>query len=309
MTTWGTVSLVRGASDDILRFAAHHLDLGAQHMYIYLDEPNPRAFDALTQHPKISVRLCDDAFWQKRNRTRPEKHQVRQTALATSTYRKTGLDWLAHIDVDEFLWASEPVCDLLRSVPAKVPAVRVRPIEALATGTDLYKAHIPKGPERETLVQRIYPNFGAFVLGGFLSHVQGKLIVRTGMKSLSLRIHNIYQNKDEVPCKFELSQIDLCHRHAPDWDHWKAHYAFRLDRGSYRAGMSPNVSRERGGLNKNELLSWIETEQGPDGLRAFFDEMSGSDPETLAQLKDHDLIRYRPLDLDRKVAKHFPGSG
>ncbi len=309
MITWGIVSMVRGPTDTILGFAAHHLDLGADFLYIYMDEPNPDAFEALSCHPKIRVRNCDDAFWQERRRNRPEKHQIRQTVHATFAYRYTKLDWLAHIDVDEFLWSPEPITDLLSSVPADKPAVRVRPIEAIGGSEDLYKAHIPNSADREAIVEEIYPSYGAFVLGGFLSHVQGKLFVRSGMENLNFRIHNLFQNKKLLPCKFEVPQIELCHRHAPDWEHWIAHYKFRMDRGSYQPGMSPNVPRDQGGLNKNELLSWIEAEQGPDGLRAFYTEMSGADPDVRARLEAHSMIKHRPLNLDEKVAKHFPGSG
>ena len=305
--TWGIVSMVRGSAEDILGFVAHHLELGADQLYIYLDEPNRRAFQALRAHPKVRVRLCDDAFWVKRKRTRPEKHQIRQTVHATHIYKRTNLDWLAHIDVDEFLWSSEPIADVLRSVPADIPGFRVRPIEALAGGDDLYKAHIPKGPGREALVQDLYPTYGGFVLGGFLSHVQGKLFVRAGLPNLSFRIHNLFQNKKLLPCKTELPQLELCHRHAPDWDHWIGHYDFRMNRGSYQPGMSPNVPRYKGGLSKNELLSWIEAEQGMDGLRAFYAEMSGQDPDVRARLEQHGLIRHRPLNLPDKIAKHFPG--
>ncbi|WP_253762149.1 MULTISPECIES: glycosyltransferase family 2 protein [unclassified Ruegeria] len=308
MTTWGIVSMVRGSTENVLRFVAHHLELGADFMYIYMDEPNRHTFRALRMHPKVRVRVCDDAFWEKRGRARPEKHQVRQTVHATFAYRNTPLDWLTHIDVDEFLWSPIPIAEVLGNVPPNLNAARVRPMEALAGGDDLYKAHIPQGPNREALVEAIYPTYGAFVLGGFLSHVQGKLFVRTGLKYLNFRIHNLFQNKKLLPCKYELPEVELCHRHAPDWDHWIGHYQFRMDRGSYQAGMAPNVPREQGGLNKNELLNWIEDEQGMEGLRAFFYEMSGADPEVRARLDRHGLLRHRPLDLDEKMAKHFPGS-
>ncbi|MBO9444850.1 glycosyltransferase family 2 protein [Ruegeria sp. R14_0] len=300
--------MVRGSTRDILGFAAHHLGLGADYLYIYMDEPNHAAHRTLRNHPKIRVRICDDAFWKNRKRDRPERHQVRQTLHATFAYRNTDLDWLAHLDVDEFLWSEKPIREQLNAVPNEIPAVRVRPMEEMAGGEDLYKAYIPSGPDRSALVQSLYPNYGEFVLGGFLSHTQGKLIARTGMEKLNFRIHNLFQNKEPLTCKFELSGLELCHRHAPDWEHWMAHYRFRMDRGSYQAGMSPNVPRELGGLNKNELFSWIEEEQGTDGLRAFYDEISGADPEVRARLQEHGLIRHRPLDLDTKIAKHFPGS-
>ncbi|CUJ88336.1 hypothetical protein RUE5091_00685 [Ruegeria denitrificans] len=306
--TWGIVSTVRGPAPDILRFVAYHLDLGVDRIYIYLDEPNSTAFDALEQHPLVDVFTCDESFWANRKRARPERHQNRQTANASYTYRNTDLGWLAHIDVDEFLWSDSAITQKLADVPALTPAVRVRPMEAIAGGQDLYKAHIPGGPDREAIVQSIYPNFGGFVLGGFFSHVQGKLLVRTGMEKLSFRIHNLFQNKKLLPCKFELPGLELCHRHAPDWDHWQTHLRFRLARGSYQPGMSLNVPRDRGGMNMNELLSWIEAESGMDGLHSFFDEISGADPDVRARLEQHGLIRHRPLGLDEKFRKHFPGS-
>lgn len=308
MTRWGIVSTVRGAASDILRFAAYHLDLGVDQMYLYLDEPNPKAFNALNRHPKIEVRNCDAGFWAYRQRERPDKHQIRQTANASFTYRKADTDWLAHIDVDEFLWSERPIAEVLSDVSKDIPGVRIRPIEAIANVDDLYKAYIPKSPDREDIVQSLYPNYGAFVLGGFFSHVQGKLFARTGLPQINFRIHNLFQNGEILPTRTELTEVDLCHRHAPDWDHFLAHYRFRMERGSYQPGMSPNVPRDQGGMNKNELLSWIEAEEGLSGLRAFFDEISGADPAVRARLEQRDLIQHRPLSLDQKLGKHFPGS-
>jgi hypothetical protein len=306
--TWGIVSTTRAPLADILRFAAYHLDLGVDRLVIFLDEPNRRAVRILREHPRIGVRVCNDAYWQRRKRARPEKHQVRQSFNANLIYRQTDLDWLAHIDVDEFLWSDTPIPDLLSAVPRHIPAVRVRPIEALTGDDDLYKAFIPAGSRRDELVEEIYPVYGGFVLGGFLGHVQGKLFVRTGLPNLRDRIHNLYQNGTFLPCKTELTGVDLCHRHAPDWDHWLAHYRFRLARGSYQPGGTLNVARERGGLNKHELLSWIEEDQGIEGLRAFFNEIGGADPNVRKRLHEHGMIRHRPLELEEKVAKHFPGS-
>ncbi|WP_171124740.1 glycosyltransferase family 2 protein [Ruegeria sp. HKCCA4707] len=308
MTTWGIVSTVRGTAKDILRFVAYHLDLGADQIFLFLDEPCPDAFNVLIRHPKVEVRICDTRFWAYRQRKRPDTHQVRQTANASFTYRKAQVDWLTHIDLDEFLWTQTPVDEQLAEIPDDVPAVRVRPIEPVGGTQDQYKAYIPTGQGRDGIMQTLYPNYGAFVLGGFLSHVQGKLFVRTGLPQINFRIHNLFQNGEMCPVKTELPGIDLCHRHAPDWDHFRAHVLFRMQSGSYRAGMSPNVPREQGGLNMNELLSWIMTEGGETGLRAFYDEISGTDPEVYARLKQHGLIRYRPFNLDEKLAKHFPGT-
>ncbi|MFY2824933.1 hypothetical protein [Ruegeria sp. MALMAid1280] len=58
----------------------------------------------------------------------------------------------------------------------------------------------------------------------------------------------------------------------------------------------------------NELHSYIETESGLGSLRYFIDEFIGADPSVRARIKQQDLIRHRPLGLDEKLGKHFPGS-
>ncbi|WP_171129839.1 MULTISPECIES: glycosyltransferase family 2 protein [unclassified Ruegeria] len=306
--SWGIVATTRAPLPDILRFAAYHLDLGADRVHLLLDEPNRRAVRILRQNPKIDIRVCSDDYWQRRKIDRPDKHQVRQSKNADFIYRQTDVDWLAHIDVDEFLWPKTPIPDLLHDIPDDIPAVRIRPIEALAGDDDRYKAFIPEGPRRAALVEALYPNYGPFLVSGFLSHTQGKLFVRTGLPEISDRIHTIFQYKQLLPCNTELPQIDLCHRHAPSWDHWMSHYRYRLQHGSYKPGLKRNTARALGGLNKHELLSWIEAEQGQPGLRAFYDEMSAANPDVRARLEKHGLILHRPLALDQKVLKHFPGT-
>src|SRR6056297_626973 len=103
--TWGLVSTIKAPSIDILSFAAHHLEMGAGVVHIFLDEDAPEARAALEAHPRCRVTLTDDAYWAHRREGRPENHQPRQTVNATKCYKDgPGVDWLGHFDVDEFLW-------------------------------------------------------------------------------------------------------------------------------------------------------------------------------------------------------------
>jgi hypothetical protein len=130
--TWGVVSTIKAPARDILSFAAYHLELGAHRVIVYLDDENPAAFKVLKAHPKCRVIECDDAYW-KRRKGRPEKHQARQTANATRCYRRgPGVDWLAHIDLDEFLWPQSPLTAQLAMLDDTVISARIRPVEALA---------------------------------------------------------------------------------------------------------------------------------------------------------------------------------
>lgn len=309
---WGVVTTIKAPARDILEFAAHYIEAGAHRIYIYLDAPCPEARPLLKAHPRIRLFDCDDASWQKREKSgKPEKHQVRQTKNATRTYRRQAreVDWLIHLDVDEFLWSERPVNEILGALGNDVQCARVFPIESLAGDGTAFKGLIPKGPERVQVAARLYPTFGEHMKGGFLSHVQGKLFVRPGMEQAKFRIHNIMVGDIENPNLVELSGIDLCHFHARSWDQWLGHYRYRHAKGSYRSDLGPKNRDERVALNLHDLFHLVESESGTDGLRHFFDEVCADTPDHRQRLQAEGLLRIIDLELDRKRQKHFPDFG
>ncbi|MEX0287457.1 MAG: glycosyltransferase family 2 protein [Paracoccaceae bacterium] len=307
MTRWGLVSTIKAPVRDILAFAAHHLDLGAARLYLYLDAPNPEAQEVLQRHPAIRVQVCDDAYWQAAPIKRPKKHQPRQTFNASEAYKTADVDWLTHIDVDEFLWPDHPVADTLAALSADTQTLRVRPMELLSGSDTAYKAWLPPGPDRDRIAARLYPTYGEFLKGGFLSHVAGKVFVRTGMSPITFRIHNVFLGNDMNPGVAESTDMALCHRHALSWEDWHSSYRFRMAQGSYRPELAPNRPHEKGGVKMHDLFAMIESERGEDGLRAFFEEVCAATPRQRAALEKEGLLRICDLSLDAKIAKHFPG--
>lgn len=307
MTKWGLVATIKAPAADILDFAAYHLDLGAHRLYLYLDAPNPQAFAPLKAHPKIRVTTCDDAHWRKLGISRPAKHQVRQTRNATHAYaRRAEVDWLIHMDVDEFLRPDAPMAQVLAALPAQTQCARSRPIESLAGDGTAFKGFIRSGRDRAAIVERLYPQFGRHVKGGFLSHLAGKLFVRTGLGPLTVKIHNVFQGDEMNPGESELPTVALCHCHAKTWPDWIAAYRYRLEQGSYRAELAPNMPRESGGMSMHELLTRIEADAGEPGLRAFYDELCADTPQLRTRLQSEGLLRICDLDLKAKKRKHFP---
>ncbi|MBE0455484.1 glycosyltransferase family 2 protein [Roseovarius autotrophicus] len=310
--TWGLVATIKAPARDILNFAAHHLDLGAHRVHVYLDAPEPEAEAALAAHPKCRVTLCDNAYWQRRRRKgRPEAHQPRQSINATHCLnRRPDVDWLAHIDVDEFLWPETPLPCQLAALPDDVLSARVRPIEALAPdphdpppeGTPWFKSCARLKGVRAEETAAIYPTFGAHLNGGFLSHVAGKVFVRTGVPGVSLRIHNAFRGKEMDDSPPELTETRLCHFHAHDWEDWRARLRYRHAIGAYRPEIKP---AGKGGLPIHDLLAKIEAEGGEPALRAFFTEVCTATPALRARLKVHGHLHAIALDLDAKRARHF----
>ncbi|MDD9738591.1 MULTISPECIES: glycosyltransferase family 2 protein [Marinovum] len=314
MTRWGIVSTVKADARDILNFAAYHLEHGAHRLYLYLDAPDPAVFDRLAAHPKIKVVACDDNWWAKR-RGRPEKHQSRQFLNARHAYnRRVEVDWLAHIDVDEFLWPARPLAAQLADLPQDCLCARVRPIEALApapgsSGPETtFKAFHLAPAERQRAAERVFPTYGRHLSGGFLSHVAGKLVYRTGIDGLRAKIHNIEVDGRQNPGEQPLPETELCHMHAQSWEDWQSSYRYRMARGSYRPDLKPQVNRHSGGLSLHELFSRLESEAGVAGLRRFYDEICLATPALCDRLAAEGLLRRHDLNLDAARVRQFPGT-
>ncbi|WP_299280434.1 glycosyltransferase family 2 protein [uncultured Tateyamaria sp.] len=307
MTTWGLAATILAPAPKVLRFAAYHLEHGAHRLYIYLDAPNDVAFDHLKAHPKIRVQTCDTAHWERLGGKRPGKHQVRQAMNATHAYqRRTEVDWLIHMDVDEFLVPAAPIADLLGALPAQQTTARVRPMELLGGSDTAFKAFIPAGPARRTIVNEIYRTFGAYIKGGFLSHVAGKVFVRKGLDDISIQIHNAFQNGNQLDGDADIAQIALAHCHAPSWDAWRAAFAYRHAKGSYRSELRPATPPDQGGMSLHDLFAHLYDDQGENGLHAFYDEVIGDSPTLRARLSKHGLLREVDLALEAALARHFP---
>ena len=312
MTRWGIVSTIKAPLADILDFAAWHLDAGASHLYIYLDEDVPDTQAALNAHPAITALHTDAAWWDKRG-GRPEKHQVRQSVNARHANNRfvnkdrPALDWLAHIDVDEFLISDTPIARHLAALRPETLCARVRPMEALQSDgpEHVFKAFPLPQADRQRAAEACFPTWGAQLSGGFLSHVAGKLFFRTGLKGLQIRIHNITLGDAQNPGQVELPQIALGHLHAESWDRFISAYRFRLARGSYRAELKPQVRRD-GAQSLHDLLRGIEAKGGEPALRAFYDEVGTATPALCDRLEREGLLRRVDLKRAERRARHFP---
>lgn len=311
MVKWGVIATIKAEVPAIMRFVAHHLELGAHRVYVYLDTPNPEAQQLLRDHPRCRVVRCDDGYWKRHNGSRPDMHQPRQTFNATRAYhRALEVDWLMHMDVDEFLVSDVQIGNLLGTLPDTVQCARARPMELLAGGDPMheaaFKTFIPAGKERERTVAALYPTFGDHLKGGFLSHIAGKIFVRTGIDDLKIRIHNAFLHGETNPNHVELPELHLAHFHATDWETWHAHFAYRHQSGSYRESLGPSRSRSRGGISMHELFAMLYKDGGEASLRMFFDEVCADTPALRARLQAQGHLKCSSFAFDTNVAKHFP---
>ncbi|MDJ0822407.1 MAG: glycosyltransferase family 2 protein [Paracoccaceae bacterium] len=301
---WGIVSTIKAPLPQIARFAAHHLERGAHALHIYLDVPDPEAEAFLSRDKRIHITQCDDAYWRSTGKTRMEAHQLRQAYNATRCLRAVSadLDWLGHIDVDEFLLTRQPMAETLAALPPATALARVPPAEALATDeglpTHFKLTHKQAGVPKSTL-QDIYPTFGLHLYGGFLSHTLGKVFVRTGIPDTRLGIHTLKYKGEDATNRAKPEGLYLAHLHAPSWEHFRAHLEFRRTKGSYRP------RSERPELGQAALMEFLLEEEGDAGLRAFFDEVCADTPELRARLSAHRMLITAELDPDAAVKRVF----
>ena len=116
---WGIVTTADAPVSLLIAHAAHHLAAGAGEVHLYLDNAPDPAEDLapLRRLPGVRVTVADRDWWRGQGRRRPRLHQVRQTRNATAALAATGMDYLIHLDIDEYLWQWEPLAEELSLLP------------------------------------------------------------------------------------------------------------------------------------------------------------------------------------------------
>lgn len=301
------MSTIKASVREIAEFSAYHLDLGASRLIIYLDDNNTDALEQLGDHPALT--LIPAGPGHRIGAHRPVKRQVRQCTNATQAYchEAQGLDWLCHIDVDEFILPDQDLAQQLKAMPETALCTRMLPAKALGRdNTDdgavtWFKKLTPERARRDAQSETIYPTFGSSLNTGFLSHIEGKVFVRTGLRKTDFRIHNVLIDGQQNPGQVLFGGV-LLHIHAPDYKTWRNTFDYRHEKGAYR----PDIGRKRGRTTMHDLLALVKDDAGEEGLRAFYEEVCLATPRLRRALSDHGLLLEHRLDLAAKCRKHFP---
>jgi hypothetical protein len=107
---WGVVGTMDEPPELVAAYAAHHLWSGASAVHIYLDRDNPRTRALLAPLKAVHVTVADEAYWRRELDIKvPKTHQRRQTLNATMAYNTTKVDFLVHLDADEFIHQIDPL--------------------------------------------------------------------------------------------------------------------------------------------------------------------------------------------------------
>lgn len=295
MVDWGLVTTVKAPPEKVLAFVAHHLSLGCARLWLFFDDPQDEAFDMVADIPQITAVRCDDAFWAAA-RNRPERHQNRQARNAQSAYRACRLPWIGHIDVDEFLWPSRPVAEILASAPTDQLTLRMEPHEAMhdpALPDDIFTANQFRAPLKPRYAHLRVLALGAYadiLPEGHLSHTNGKSFFRTGIPGLSPRLHGAFLNKERLPGPPFDRRLPLLHFHAQDREAWLKALPFRLSRGAYQY---------------HEALQAHLQNAGPEEISFFYDRTQCLTPDVARLLREEGRLIDATLSL-RQLIEALP---
>lgn len=203
-TRWAVVATVDEPAPLLAAFAAHHLDLGAASVHLFLDAPNPEAEALLAGVPRLTVTLCDDEWWRlSRRGSRPQRHTARQKSNAAHVYRQGGMDWLLHCDADEFVWPMADLAAELEMAGDRFGYLNLRVAERVWTGEadDIFAGDFRMPlPDFAAQGPAIYGPVAEYLKEGVSGHSTGKGIVKTG-RDYEMGVHHPVPGAVPVPMR------------------------------------------------------------------------------------------------------------
>lgn len=274
---WGVVTTVAEPPALLAAFVAHYAQMGAGAIRLYFDRPDPEAVTLISRVPGVEVIDADAAFYTDELgvRAKPAQLNRKQRFNADHAMRTMEVDWLLHVDADEFL-AAEDFAGQLAAQHADIDSLHIANgerawIAGTAPGTifDGVLRWPVDGPRRR--IRRILgPDVAEFTDRGFCGHLWGKSVTRTG-RGLKLGLH---KPRREPPAhQVAAPSARLCHFDGLTRRHWVAKLMRYAELGMYAEPKGPHRCR-------HAQVAHVKN--------------AGSDPAAAFAL--HDMIRVIPAD-------------
>lgn len=118
--SWGVALTAHEPTALLLANVGWHISAGADEVHVYLDDPCDPAAPLLEAIAGVQVTRCDAAHWREAapSLRRPPTHRRRQALNANHALARCGVDWLVHLDADEFLMQDRPLGQEMAAVRA-----------------------------------------------------------------------------------------------------------------------------------------------------------------------------------------------
>lgn len=290
--SWGIVMTVREPAQLVLANVHFHLSQGASEIHVFLDEPEDPVGEILDGVIGCFVYRCDAAHWTKVNRgRRPPRQTRRQSVNATSVYTKSNLDWLIHLDADEFVYQKRPLAEELAYAP-RAPgfvALQVRERAYLdKSQSELFDGAFRVPFEgRDAMQVPLYGEMAPFLTKGVSGHSAGKSCVPVG-RDLRMSIHAPRTQKGErIPPLHSASSV-LLHFDGLTRLHW----IVKMMR--YATGTPEGLV----GPHRMAQLAFLEEQcSGLSEVGEFHDMLKSVDAEQDKRMTALGLLEHLPFDI------------
>ena len=311
--TWAVTATVREPSELVLAFVAHHLELGAQEVIIYLDDPRDPVHPILKRTEHVRSVRCTERHWTRVNgkRGRPGNQNARQARNATDAYKRTGADYLLHLDADEFLHLARPFAEEVArlgegDVWLRVPAVERcwlagDPSDNVFSGVFRHPIRLPGGVARR-LLRRVYgAGLTPYLKNGLAGASHGKPLVRCGLKA-QVQVHAAkLPGKDTGWAQHKLATgMHVLHFDGLTPLHWVAKSLRYAEQGEEAIDKLLHEERAR-------QVREVRDRPGPlPEIVRFFSSFARLSPEQAHALTEHGLLSGFRIDPEGAMRRVFP---
>lgn len=274
MNSFSVACLTNADRSIIDNFCRYYLDAGADQIFLYFDDASMETGFA---DKRVSVCLCDAAFWREQGMDRPEELERRQEHLYGLTLESCASKWLLIADDDEFVRGEVSIPSFLACVPDDVHSLAVTTAEAVfAPGDDLRMDFGPQTfrlPIRNRKLARLvsvllYGRAGWNLQFALAGHWQGKQFLRVGYDFEKVSVHRTFENGQIVSVissdlRPRLPRMHLLHFDAMSLPRWSEKCMRRIT-GRTKSAYMPAPRRRQ----LEAVASALE--RGPEAVETVF---------------------------------------
>ncbi|MGY6529070.1 MAG: glycosyltransferase family 2 protein [Cyanobacterium sp.] len=128
-------STVKASLEETSSFIEYHLKMGIDFLIIFFDDPQDEAIAKFAENKKIICIPCTNEYWNqhaKKEKLSVEERQETNATVALSIARSKNIDWIIHIDVDEYIYVyGKSVKEILSKTSQRNQVVRFSAVEAV----------------------------------------------------------------------------------------------------------------------------------------------------------------------------------
>jgi hypothetical protein len=282
----------------LLRFVAWHREHGADHIRLYLDDPDDVAIPILERLDYMTVIRCTPEFWDSIGVDPQERFTKRQNAALTHGYRATTKGWVGVIDADELFYSqARPLKKFLAGLPRKTRAVRFATAEIVHSDAPGQHFRTVLGKKQS---HAIYGPAAGLIKrnGGLVGHTEGKSIIRAGLDVSQIRQH-FAEDQDGAQITDRMVGHDegcfVLHLIDEGYDSWRSKLDWRMASWGFSGRMLAGLQDLQNGAADTE-----------DAFRNLYNSLHRFSAEQIIELQGYGAYVGVPGDLMGAARRLFP---